>query len=298
MTITAMRNPALDLHTHTVFSDGTLTPTALVEAAADREVAVLALTDHDTVSGLAEAAGAAEAAGMHFVPGIELSVGFSEGTLHLLGYGIDPTTPALLDTVERLRLTRITRLRAILERLQALGVPLTEADVLRCCPAVDRVGRPHIARALVDGGWTQNFRTAFEEYLGDQAPAYVDMALLDAPTALDAIHGAGGLAVLAHPTSLRLEDDALTDYIEALVEQGLDGLEVDTPGHANSRRRWLIKLADRLNVLCTGGSDFHTPGVGRELGRGTAQSRLKLDKFQPFLARHIGTKGASVIGVA
>jgi hypothetical protein len=292
-----MRNPALDLHTHSIFSDGTLTPTALVEAAAGREVKVLALTDHDTVSGQAEAATAAAAAGIHFVPGIELSVGYSGGTLHLLGYGIDPATPALLATVEQLRQMRITRLGAIIERLQALGVPLTEADVLRCCPAVDRVGRPHIARAMVEGGWTQNFRTAFEEYLGDQAPAYVDMPLLTEETALDAIHGAGGLAVLAHPTSLRLEDEPLAAYIERLVALGLDGLEVDTPGHANARRRWLIKLAERLTVLCTGGSDFHTPGVGRELGQGTAQSRLKLDKFAPFLARHIGTEGGSVVGV-
>lgn len=293
-----MPNPALDLHTHSTFSDGTLTPTALVGAAAGREVAVLALTDHDTVSGLAEAAAAADAAGMHFIPGIELSVGCAEGTLHLLGYGIDPATPALLGTVERLRQRRIARLGAILERLRALGVPLTEADVLRCCPSVDRVGRPHVARAMVEGGWTQNFRTAFEEYLGDQAPAYVDMALLDPAAALDAIHGAGGLAVLAHPTSLRLEDEPLAGYIERLAEQGLDGLEVDTPGHANTRRRWLIRLAGRLDLLCTGGSDFHTPGVGRELGQGTAQSRLKLDKFKPFLARHIGTEGASVVGVA
>lgn len=293
-----MRNPALDLHTHSLYSDGTLTPTALVEAATRREVAVLALTDHDTVSGLAEAAAAAAAAGMRFIPGIELSVGYTGGTLHLLGYGIDPAWPALLTTVERLRRTRMVRLDAILERLRTLGVPITEADVLRCCPSVDRVGRPHIARAMVEGGWTQNFRTAFEEYLGDQAPAYVELALLDPATALAAIHGAGGMAVLAHPTSLRLEDEPLAAYIEHLAELGLDGLEVDTPGHANTRRRWLIKLAERLDLLSTGGSDFHAPGVGRELGQGTAQSRLKLEKFEPFLARHIGTEGGSVVGVA
>ncbi len=255
----------VDLHTHSTASDGTLTPTQLVQAAVRSGLVGLALTDHDTGNGLIEARAAADANKLRFVPGIEISAEFPQpGTMHILGHFIDPLSPALHDMSRILLEGRNQRNPKIVARLNELGCPITLEQVITIARAgVPQgepfvVGRPHIARALLDAGCVKSMKEAFDQYLGTTGKAYFDKERLTPKQAIECIHKAGGLATLAHPVQLRLSNHAeLQTVISKLKDIGLDGIEVWHSDHGPHDSKLLLEFARRYDLACTGGSDFH-----------------------------------------
>ena len=248
----------VDLHTHSKASDGTLTPTDLVRLAKQQGLSALALTDHDTIAGAAEAALAARCEGIDFLPGIEISAEFPQpGTLHILGYGIDPQSASLQLMTRELIDGRDTRNPKIIDRLRQIGVPITMEEV-ETQAAGGVVGRPHIAAVLLKKGLVSSIKQAFDVYLGHGGSAYFDKERLSPARAIGMIHDAGGVAVVAHPSQLRTENDAqLERVIKDLIDLGLDGIEVLHSDHSETQIKKYTELADRYRVLKTGGSDFH-----------------------------------------
>jgi hypothetical protein len=268
-----------DLHTHSTASDGTDTPRNLPLLVKQAGLAAFALTDHDTTAGLEEARKAAEELGIGFIPGVELSAdpdvfntGESIGTLHLLGYAIAPRNKGLLDLCEQLRKVRAQRNPAILAKLNGLGVRITVDEVIAAATLEQStgdqavIGRPHIARVLIEKGYVRTMHEAFQKYLGMQGAAYVRKDRLKAQRAIDAIHQAGGVAVLAHPVQLKLDEESLEHTLAALVDLGLDGIEVLHSDHEPVDVERFTTLAERFNLLTTGGSDYHGSGKSVALG--------------------------------
>ncbi len=244
----------IDLHTHTTASDGRCAPAGLVARAAGAGVTVLAVTDHDTVGAAADAAAACEAAGIEFVPGIEITAVSREVDVHVLGYFIDISSPALRAFLLEQRLRRVERVREIVARLACFDIHL-DADAL-VQPAIDdpskSAGRPWIARALVAAGHVPSTGVAFEKWLSRGQPAFVPRLAAPPEEVFGRIHEAGGLASLAHPGILRRDE-----WIPAFVAAGLDALEAYHTEHdANTTARYL-ELARRHRVRVSGGSDFH-----------------------------------------
>lgn len=249
----------VDLHSHSVFSDGALTPEALVRRAIDRHLAALAITDHDTVEGVAAARQAAGAA-IELVPGIELSSSFDGVDLHILGYYLNPEDPRLRERLLKFRDDRRRRALAIVERLAAAGAPIDPESVLRRAgPGV--VGRPHVAEALLEAGHVESLDQAFRRYLGPQGTAFVARPAFSPEEAIALIHAADGVSVLAHPGAMLADS-----VIERLVAAGLRGVEVWHPQHNPSTIRRYRALATRLGLVETGGSDFHSEQRGTDLG--------------------------------
>ena len=255
----------VDLHTHTFFSDGALSPEALVALALARQLAILAITDHDSVEGLPRArealrVPASGGSALELVPGIEISAARGGADLHILGLYVDAEHAGLRQHLERFRGERVQRARAIVERLGALGVPVDAERVLALAgPGV--VGRPHVAQALLEAGHVDTMDDAFRRFLGSQGRAFVPRPSFQPEQAIEIIHAAGGVSVLAHPGA-SLSDSTL----EHLVECGLRGVEVWHPQHGVATVRRYRELARRLGLLETGGSDFHGPTRGVELG--------------------------------
>ena len=251
--------PYADLHTHTHCSDGHRSPTSLVQAAAERGLHVLSVTDHDTVAGLSEAQQAAESCGVTLVPGVEMSVTVDGDEIHLLGYGFDPTHPALLDQLSALEAARADRMQAMLERLRDQGISIAEEAVQAEARNAESLGRPHLAAALVEGGHVETQQEAFDRYLGRDGPAFVAKPPVPAGGVIEMLHDAGGLAVLAHPghwtPSARLR---------ALAERGLDGIETVHPSHDASLERYYERWAQAKDLICTGGSDYHGHREGED----------------------------------
>jgi len=257
MTITATTGYA-DLHAHTTASDGTLTPTELVQAANAAGLSLLAVTDHDTVAGVGEARAAAEAAGIGLVPGVELSADGAPGKCHLLGLGIDPNHAGLRETLARVSEARRTRNERIAERLLALGAPITLDEVVTVAPPGANVGRPHFAQALLAKNIVRTRDEAFDRFLGDTAPAYVPASSLTPGEAIALIRQGGGLAFLAHPALVKLAPgETMRARLEALKALGLDGIEAYYGQHTLAQIEQFLSLARGLDLLVTGGSDFH-----------------------------------------
>ncbi|KPK80670.1 MAG: hypothetical protein AMJ81_11630 [Phycisphaerae bacterium SM23_33] len=254
-----MRN-FVDLHTHSAASDGTLPPAEVVWLAERKRLAAVALTDHDTADGLAEAARAARPLAVRFIPGIEISAQFTGGALHLVGLGIDPADRGLRAVLGQLMAARRQRNPRMIEKLRRLGVDITMAEV-RALAGGAVVGRLHMAQVLCRKGRARTVQEAFGRYLGCGAPAFVDKERLTPRQALEGIHAAGGLGVLAHPPQLNYGNLAqLERIVRSLVRHGLDGLEVYHPDHTPDQTRWYLDLARRLGLLVAGGSDFHGAG--------------------------------------
>jgi predicted metal-dependent phosphoesterase TrpH len=272
----------VDLHTHSTASDGTAVPTEVVRLAHASGLSGIALTDHDTVAGIAQASSEAERLGIDFLSGIELSCSFPRpGTLHILGYGIDTRSPVLRKLIAEQSAGREERNRLILERLNTLGLDLHWDEVIEAAGGPGRagsIGRPHLAALLVSRGHAASSRQAFDRYLGGGGAAYVDTNRLSAERAFATIRAAGGVASLAHPLQLRRQTWAqLEAMVRELSEQGLEAVETIHSGHDDETVAKLTRLADRLELLTTGGSDFHgssKPGIrigkpaGREVPRG------------------------------
>lgn len=269
-----------DLHTHSQCSDGHLAPAALVRRAAERDLRVLALTDHDTVQGLLAATEAAAACGIDLVPGVELSVTEEGAEVHLLAYGIDPSHAALRSHLEEFRAARRERGWTMVERLREEGLSLSDEVVTAAFGEAPAVGRPHVAEALRAAGHVETLSAAFEQYLGEGRPGFVEKPPFPAREALRMVHEAGGVGVLAHPghwTSTR--------RIRRLVDQGLDGIEVVHPSHDASLQGYYERIADGYGLFGTGGSDYHG-GPHRpddSLGR-IGLSRDAWERCRPHLA--------------
>jgi predicted metal-dependent phosphoesterase TrpH len=248
----------VDLHTHTTCSDGRLTPEALVDLAAERGLAALAITDHDTLDSLPRAR--AVGAPLELVPGLEMSSSLEGLDLHILGYFVDPEHAELIERLTQFRQDRVERARRIVARLQELGAPVEESRVFgRAAGGV--VGRPHVAGALVEAGHATDIDDAFRRFLAARAPAYVARPAFHPAEAIRLIHAAGGVSVLAHP-GLAVPDLV----IELLASEGLRGVEVWHPQHGAVAVRRLRGLASRFHLLETGGSDFHGPGRNVDVG--------------------------------
>jgi 3',5'-nucleoside bisphosphate phosphatase len=247
---------SIDLHAHTLFSDGTLTPHELVARALDKGLHVLGITDHDTVEGIPCALAAAEGTPLRVVPGIELSTDLNGEELHILGYFIDPHHDHLLRRLDRFRQQRLDRARSMVSRLEDLGLPLSWERVLDLA-GQGVVGRPHIARALQEAGYVDSLREAFDTYLSRERPAYVPRYKMTPAQGIALVHQAGGVSVLAHPWN------ALSALPE-LVRCGLQGLEIYYPGYSPEVTEELQRLARQHRLVCTGGSDFHSPDEASE----------------------------------
>lgn len=283
-----MRN-FVDLHIHSVASDGDLRPGEVVRHAEMRKLAAAALTDHDTLAGLGEAARAAAHLKVDFIPGVEISARFTGGTLHIIGLGIDPTCRTLQQVLRDLRTQRNRRNPRMIAKLRRLGMQISMHELqhlgvgLRGAEAV--IGRLHMARVLCAKGYVGSVKEAFARYLGLGRPAFVDKERLAPPQAMQAVHAAGGAAILAHPPQLNYANSSQLDRIvRSLVHDGLDGLEVYHPDHTPRQTRAYLDLARRLGLLVSGGSDFHGPGKPEaRLGR----PRVPVAAVEQLLARAV-----------
>ncbi len=252
-----MSNHFIDLHTHTRYSDGSATPDELIRLAASEGARAVAITDHDTINGLAEGGDAAARAGVEFVTGIEISAEYSPGTMHILGYYIDARSPLLAEKLTQLKRARDDRNPEIARRLQSLGFDINYTEVADLA-GNEIVGRPHFARMMVERGYALSIKDAFDRFLAKGAAAYVEKTRLSPKDAIDLIHQAGGVAVLAHPYQLRLETKAEIDHLVGqLADLGLDGIEAIYSRHSDAERLEYTELARRYNLLVTGGSDYH-----------------------------------------
>src|SRR5579885_143762 len=248
----------VDLHTHSTASDGTLSPAALMRRARDQGVEEIALTDHDTVDGLEEAARAARELGLRFVPGIELSVDWRHHTLHIVGLEIDPQGPALKSLMQRLAEMRTRRARSIGARLDKLGYTGAYAGACRLADCI-RPGRAHFARYLATQGRVKNEGDAFKRLLGRGKPAYVATAWPAMATAIHAIHDAGGWSVLAHPLRYQLTATKVREAVAEFKAAGGAGLEIVNGRQTQGETDRLERLAQRHEFRPSRGSDFHSP---------------------------------------
>jgi predicted metal-dependent phosphoesterase TrpH len=248
--------PAIDLHTHSNRSDGTFAPAEVVRTAAERELDVIALTDHDTTEGLEEAIAAGDELGVEVVPGVEFSAEHERTSIHVLCYFMDVDDAAFQAELQRLRDDRFRRGEMMVEKLQALGFPITFERV-REIAGGGNIVRPHVAQAMVEAGIVASEEEAFERYIADGGPAHVAKHALDPVDAVGVIRAAGGLCVLAHPGMWGDQTSVPEDLIERMAAAGMSGLEVDHTDHTPEQRQHYRALADRLGLIATGGSDCH-----------------------------------------
>jgi predicted metal-dependent phosphoesterase TrpH len=252
--------PFVDLHAHSTASDGSRAPADVIREAKRVGLAAIALTDHDTLDGIAEATAAGAELGVRVIAGVELSAVEGDVETHILGLHLSDTHEMEARLVE-LREMRRGRAQRIVTRLNELGVRIEFASVLDQA-AGGAIGRPHVARAMIAEGWAVDFRDAFDRYLGNGRPAYVGKDRLAIVDAIGLIHRAGGLAVLAHPSH-----SGTRERIAAFVEQGMDGVEVRHPSHSSEDMLRLAALVEHFSLVPSGGSDWHGASEGpRTLG--------------------------------
>lgn len=265
-----------DLHTHTVFSDGTTTPEDNVRAAAALGLEGLGITDHDTTAPFERALAAADATDLEVVLGTEFSAEHEGRSVHVLGFWIDPGYAPLADELARLRDERLNRARRIVERFLTLGVPVSFERVLALAGDAP-IGRPHIAQAVVETGAASSTREVFDRYLADGGPAYVEKHAVDPMRAVELLVGACGVAVLAHPGlyGRREEQEGIDDgLVEAMAAAGLAGIEADHPDHTDAQRSRYRDLALGLGLAVTAGSDFHGDAKTNPLGSATTSREV------------------------
>ena len=264
----------IDLHTHSVASDGSWKAADLVQHCAKIGLAAMSLTDHDTTGALADAMKAGKECGLEIIPGIEISGKFdASGTLHILGYFLDPADEALQKGLEGFRSARDMRNPKIIDKLRACGMDITYDEVLvEANGAV--VGRPHIASVLLKKNYVRTVDEAFTKYLKRGGRAYVEKDTLPPEHAISLIRGAGGVAVLAHPSYLFLKGAKEQQFFERLVAAGLGGVETYYSRHSQDETRHYLDMAERYDLVPTGGSDFHgktKPEIQLGIGLGKLQ---------------------------
>ena len=244
----------IDLHVHTTASDGTVSPAGAVKLAHETRLAAIAITDHDTVSGYAEAAEAGEKYGVEVVPGIEISTKYGRA-VHILGYYIDPNSEKIAPVLDWVVHDRDERNRKMAELMAADGLPVSYEEMHRRFGAV--IGRPHFAEVLVELGLAKDVRDAFDRYVEKGQKYYLPRNFLSIERSIEIICQAGGVAVLAHPFQYKLDDAGLRELIEHCMESGLRGMECRYSGYSREQCKYLGHLAEEYGLIKTGGSDFH-----------------------------------------
>lgn len=265
-----------DLHAHTTASDGTFSPTELVERAKQNGLAAVAVSDHDTTAGLTEAQAAGRALGIEVVPGIELSTVFEGKDVHVLGYYYDPEHPALLELTRQMREDRVNRMEKMIQQLQDAGIEITREEVE--AEAQGSIGRPHFARILIRKGYVSTMPEAFDQYLGYGKVGYVPRMKVTPEDAVRLILEVGGVPVVAHPGLVG------KDYLfDTLVPAGLVGVEAFHPDHTPEQRHHYQRLAEQHGLIATGGSDFH--GAGAEHRGELGSVHVPLDVVRQLQAK-------------
>ena len=267
----------IDLHCHSIFSDGTLTPAELVAMAGKEKLGGLAITDHDTIEGVPEFLAAAQKADLPALSGVELSANHGDIPIHILGYGFDHDNTALKTSLARLQQTRKTRNEKIIANLFDLGIDVTYSE-MQSIAGSGVVGRPHFGKLLISLGKVQTIQEAFDKYLRKDRPAYAAREKLPVDEAIRIIHQARGLAVLAHPGTIPLDNIKKMELINTFVEMGLDGIEIYYPIHSATFRKQLLSFCAQENLVITGGSDYHGDiRPGTRLGTMQKKQRVPFD---------------------
>ena len=268
-----MRTGYIDLHTHSTCSDGSMTPSELVKHAAANNLSAIALTDHDTVSGVEEAVKQGELSGVEVVPAIEFSV-MSATETHILGYFIDIGNPKLISILDEIVEKRIERNVMTAKLLQDLGFEVTVDEAASLAPG-GIIGRAHFARVMMNKGYVSSVKDAFDKYLSSGKPAYFGNQKLEAKNAIEAIHAAGGAAYLAHLHLTKLSDDELDKFVGELVSYGLDGIEGFYTDYDEVMQKKYFALAEKYGLGISGGTDFHAdmkPHIS--IGKGTGNMAI------------------------
>lgn len=263
----------IDLHTHSNVSDGTDSPTMLVQKAIAAGLDVVALTDHDTFAGIAEAQEAGRRSGLRVLNGLEMSTKFEGKSVHLLGYGCDPRNADLKAELARIRAGRTERLPHMIDNLQSAGIDITIDEVYEQAGDASAVGRPHVADVLVRKGVVPTRTAAFQTWIGEGQPGYAERYACQLEEAIDLIHGARGVAVIAHPWSRGCRPVLTSEVLQMLIrEHRLEGIEVDHQDHDRDTRELLFEMGARLGLIRTGSSDYHGTGkTNHELGCNTTR---------------------------
>lgn len=288
----------IDLHMHSQESDGSLSPIALAQACQRAGLAAAALTDHDTLGGSRAFMAACEQAGIRGVAAVELSADYDPGTMHILGYVPASAIESLHAELEQIQVSRAQRNEEILAVLATLGYPVPAAEVAAFAGS-GMTGRPHIAAVMQAHGYVKDRQEAFARFLGKGCPAYRDRFRLEPAACIRKVRAYGGVAVLAHPFTLRLSETALENVVGALTSFGLGGIEVFYPEHNEARRRVYLRIARTYDLVATGGSDFHGAlNPANMLGRGFGnvyvadvvleqlEARMHADWQQPVPEQH------------
>jgi predicted metal-dependent phosphoesterase TrpH len=265
--------PVIDLHSHTLHSDGERSPAQLLAEASAAGVKVLSVTDHDTVSGIAECIAAADLVGVRLVPGIELSCELHGREVHILGHFLDPRSEALLRLAAGMLAERRERMERMIALAQGMGFTAVTIERVISFSGGENLGRPHLARVLIECGHAASMKEAFDKFLRSRGPLWVDRRRLSIAQAIELVHGASGTASVAHPGANGISRQEL----KTMAEAGLDAVEALHPDHVPNQDEAYERWAEELRLFITAGSDYHGPGVqpGRKLGDRT----LSPDRF-------------------
>ncbi|MBI3143963.1 MAG: PHP domain-containing protein [Pseudogulbenkiania sp.] len=259
---------SIDLHFHSLFSDGALSPAEVIRRGAERGATLLALTDHDCTAGLAEAAATAHECGVGFLNGVEISVSWGKHTVHILGLGIDPDNDELAAGLQGIRDGRLNRARAMAESLARVGIEGAFEGASALCDNLEMIGRTHVARYLVNSGHVKDVRTVFRKYLTPGKPGYVPHEWARLADAVGWIRSAGGIAVIAHPGRYDMGRTLTERLIFDFKDAGGEAIEVASGSHSLDDLHKYALIAQRYDLLASAGSDFHAPGEGgRDVGR-------------------------------
>ncbi|MBQ5400191.1 MAG: PHP domain-containing protein [Treponema sp.] len=280
----------IDLHTHSTASDGNYSPSELVKMAASKGIEVLALTDHDSTSGLLEAQEEAKRQGIVFVPGIEVTITWPIGEFHLLGLGLTHTSRELAKVIERIHRERVFRNKKMIEKLSDFGISLSYEEMVEKFGS-ENIGRPHFAQIMVEKGYVQSRQTAFDRFFAVGRPCYVERDGADLYDAVEAIKSSGGVPVQAHPLSIYVSWGKIEETMEGIRDSGVMGLEAWHPAIRVSEAERLVELGKKLGMVVTGGSDFHGEKVRADRRLGFSAGKLKVpenlwyEELKPFLEK-------------
>lgn len=285
---------AVDFHMHTTHSDGTFSPEELMRACKEKNISCVSVTDHDTMSSFEACETEAQKQGIEIIPGIEISATFEPGTMHILGYFLDRKHPELKAAIEEIQQVRRERNSRMVEKLNEAGIEITLEEVMKEALGdihadVKQIGRPHFAKILVKKRAVKDSQEAFQKYLGKGCSAYLDKQKLTPEEAVGLINRAGGIASVAHPKQMKVDDSVMEKEIKKLADLGLGGLEVYNSCQDIEENAVYLKMAKRFNLVPTGGSDFHgasKPGVKLGFaGAGIQMGYEMVDALREKIAR-------------